>query len=183
VVDLVTKTPLQGLLPLQIGAHKAVEPVLGAMSSIMPYQGKHLAVSKALQDGCGLELPGLGQSASSGAAHVLWFGRGQFLLIGAEPPTGLGDMAALSDQSDAWAVADLSGPQVEAILARLSPVDLRLSACPIGASARTLIGHMNGAVIRLSQTSFRLMVFRSMAKTLTHDLSEAMQTLASREPA
>ncbi len=183
MVDLIAKTPLHGLLPLQIGAHKALEPDLGPITSIMPFQGKHLEVSKALSDAYGLELPGLGQSVVCGGASVVWFGRGQFMLIGAEPPAGLDQIAALSDQSDAWAVADVSGPDVDAVLARLVPVDLRLSAFAVGTSARTLIGHMNGAVIRLSETSIRLMVFRSMAKTLTHDLSEAMQTLASKEPA
>ena len=75
MVDLLAKTPLHGLLPLQIGAHKAVEPILGPISLIMPYQGKHLEVSKALQDGYGLELPGQGQSVISGGASVVWFGR------------------------------------------------------------------------------------------------------------
>ena len=90
------------------------------------------------------------------------------------------EVAALVDQSDAWAVVRLEGEGAEDVLARLVPVDLRLVSFPMGATARSKIGHMSGSVTRVGEDAFWLMVFRSMAETLVHDLKSAMEAVAAR---
>jgi len=93
---------------------------------------------------------------------------------------GLCKPAGLSDQSDALTSVIVQGVGVEAALARLGPSDLRADVFGDGRTARTLIGHMNGSVTRMGKTTFRLMVFRSMAGTLVHDLAAALESVAAR---
>jgi len=53
---------------------------------------------------------------------------------------------ALTDQSNAWIVLALSGPNSRTTLERICPIDSSAAAMPIGKTARTLIGHQ-GAII------------------------------------
>lgn len=101
-------------------------------------------------------------------------------MAGPEPDTSLAIHAALSDQSDAWACVELTGPDVEDVLARLVPVDMRSASFKRGQSVRTLIQHMNGSITRIGADRFLVLVFRSMAATLVHDLKEAMESVAAQ---
>jgi len=175
VVDLLAKSPGAADFPLRIGTLSAQETDLGPLTSVMPFKGQHKAVAAAL----GMDLPGPGQSVVQGAARLLWFGRGQYLGMGAEITADLSGLAAVTDQSDAWCCVTLSGAQVDAVLARLVPVDLRLSQFAPGAVVRSQIGHMNGALLRLDAAEILLMVFRSMARTLAHEVKEAMETVTA----
>ena len=84
------------------------------------------------------------------------------------------------DQSDAWAVVRLTGEGGADALARLVPVDMRLSAFGGGATVRTQLGHMNASITRLEAQTFMIAVFRSMAGTLVHDLARALEAVAAR---
>ena len=66
------------------------------------------------------------------------------------------------------------------VLARLVPVDLRDAAMKRGHSIRTQVLHMSASVTKLGTDHFQIMVFRSMAGTLVHDLKRAMAAVASR---
>ena len=72
-------------------------------------------------------------------------------------------------------------PGLEPVLARLTPIDLRDSAFPKGATARTVIGHMTGSITRTGADTYAIMVFRSMAKTAVHELERAMRGVAARK--
>jgi sarcosine oxidase subunit gamma len=60
------------------------------------------------------------------------------------------------------------------------PVDLRAAQFGPGATARTELAHMAASVTRLEDGAFLVMVFRSMAQTLLHDLKSAMEAVAAR---
>ena len=77
-------------------------------------------------------------------------------------------------------VIELAGVGTEDVLARLCPVDLRLAQFGIGASLRTELKHMMASICRLDKDRFQIMVFRSMARTLYHDLKTAMEAQAAR---
>lgn len=176
---LTAKTPLEGRLPLTVGTVAAEEVVPLAIHAVTPFRGQEGAVSEALEAAAGVPLPAPGRMAvAAGGARALSIGPGQALVLGM---AGL-DLpgAAVVDQSDAWAIARVSGAGVEAVLARLVPLDLSPAAFAEGATARTLIGHMTGSVSRVGAEAFELMVFRSMAGTLVHDLSRAMTGVAAR---
>jgi sarcosine oxidase subunit gamma len=61
-------------------------------------------------------------------------------------------------------------------------MDLRLAQFGVNRVARAPIYHMAAIVHRMGNESFRLMVFRSMAKTAWHELAVALDTLAARAP-
>ena len=82
-------------------------------------------------------------------------------------------VAALTDQTDASAVVRIEGDAVEAVLARLVPVDLRIGSFAEGRTARTMVGHMTASVTRVGPMAFEVMVMRSMAATVVHELTEA----------
>ncbi|MEL7025720.1 MAG: sarcosine oxidase subunit gamma family protein, partial [Pseudomonadota bacterium] len=104
-------------------------------------------------------------------------GPNQALVFGnVAPSAGL----AVIDQSDAWAMARVEGVGARDVLARLTPLDLRPSTFAAGQTARTMIGHMTGQVTALGPETYELMVFRSMAGTLVHDLKRAMGFVAGR---
>ena len=65
-------------------------------------------------------------------------------------------------------------------MARLVPVDLRTQAFGVGATCRTLVGHMSSSITRIEKDRLLIMVFRSMAETLVAELKEAMEAVVDR---
>ncbi len=106
-------------------------------------------------------------------------GPGQWFLVGDAPLTEAGMAAlaarlpevALSDQSHGRVRIAVAGPQVVAMLAKGTAVDLERMA--VGQSATTLIGPLGVHLTRTGPAAFELMVLRSFAAALWHDL-EAM---------
>ena len=176
MVDLVAVTPLAELVPLEIGAVRMSEVVVGTAQLVAPFKGQAAAVSAALRDAAGVDLPGPGAVTAGGDVRALWMGGGQALVLGADALAL--DGAAVTDLSDGYAVARVEGPDAEAALARLVPVDVR--ALGEGATARTLLGHMSASVTRVGAQAFEVMVMRSMAGTLLHDLERAARGLLAR---
>ena len=180
MVDLIAKSPAQGLLPLEIGGVGLTEIVPEAITSVMPYDGQEAAASELLKSVCGMALPKPGRSTGRGGARAVWTGAGQAMVLGPPVDAGLGRFAALSDQSDAWAVLRLEGAGGEDVLARLTPLDLNPGLFKRGHAARSLLGHINAVIVRAGTEAFEIMVFRSMAKTAVHELQEAMKSVAAR---
>ncbi len=178
MVSLIEKSPGEGLLPRATPGAELREVKVAPIHSIAPFNGCEAKVTAALKP-LGVGFPGPGQSTSKGEVCCLWTGRGQAFLLGAAPPA-LGGLAAVSDQSDGWAVMALEGVQAEAVLARLVPLDLRAAGFGRGAVARSLLGHMPLIVMRTAVRSFQLMVFRSMAASAVHELDTAMRAVAAR---
>ena len=168
MVDL-KPSPALGRAPLQIGGVRLTESDAGPLTSLAPFSGAQLP----------FPLPGPNAVIAHDGGHLHWFGRDLYLLqsvpLGGRP---LG--AAVTDQSDAWAVFVIEGEGMFDVLARLVPIDLRPHAFPTGRSTRTLIGHMHASIAKLQDDQFQLMVFRSMAATLWHELKVAMESVAAR---
>lgn len=180
MVDLAAKSAGAGIFPLSIGKLTATETELGPLTSVMPFKGQSAALAAAFEAAHGLAWPAPNAATSAGGARAIWFGVNQVLLTGVAADISLAALAGLTDQSDAWCAVTLDGPGAEDVLARLCPVDLRASAFGEGRTARTLVAHMNGSVTRIGAQAFLILVFRSMAATLAHDLSEAMETVTAR---
>lgn len=152
---------------------------LTRLTGLMPPPGGAAALARALGE-MRLDLPGAGGSLRGDAGEVLWFGRNVWLLIGAAPSEAVSDAASLVDLSDGWTMVELDGPDARDVLARLTPLDLRPTAFAIGATARTELRHMMSSITRTGEDRFRVMVFRSMAGTLMHDLETALRGVAAR---
>lgn len=173
MANLIAKTPGDNLLPVEIGDTRLEERLYDAITWVAPLDGQEGIVAKAI----GLPFPQPGQMTGEGDHLALWAGPGQALLLG--PPVAPKG-AAHADQSSGWAVLSLAGPAARDVLARLTPLDLRDSAFPEAATARTLIGHMSASLTRIGPQTYEVMVFRSMAHTAIHELTRAMTGVAAR---
>lgn len=180
MAELKARTPCGDMLPVTHGAAQLVELDLGIVTSVM-VTGDEDALSEALEAAHAVAFPKPNRASGKGGIRCVWFGRNQALLIGAAPDASLAAHGALVDQSDGWCAVRLSGGASEDVLARLVPVDLRAGHFKRGHTVRTLVGHMTASITRTGSEDFMILVFRSMASTLVHEVSEAMLGVASRE--
>jgi sarcosine oxidase subunit gamma len=180
VVKLIAISACHDLLPVEIGGFSLSEEEAVCLTSIAPRKGQEKALSEALKAAHGMAFPAPNRATGKAGARAVWFGRGQAMLIGPAPDDRLAEFAALTDQSDAWATVRLDGAGSDDVLARLVPVDLRGAVFKRGHTARTALMHMMASITRVSDTAFQIMVFRSMAATLVHDLKTAMEGVAAR---
>jgi sarcosine oxidase subunit gamma len=163
VADLIARTSLADLLPVTVGTVTITEVVHDRLTLIAPFRGR--------------TVPGF-PAPNRTTDTMIWVGLGQALAIGTPPDVS--GAAAVTDQSDAYAIALIAGSGVTDVLARLIPVDLRQPAFATGHTARTLLGHMTASVTRRGDDGFEVMVMRSMAQTLVHDLTRAARGVALR---
>lgn len=177
---LAAMTPCADLLPLEIGGVTLTEETPGALTAIAPFRGRDDDCSAALLAAHGLALPQPNRMTASVKAQAVWFGWRMALLIGPAPDPGLGRHAALTDLSDAWAIARLDGPGACDVLARLTPLDLRDAVFGQGHTARSELAHMAASITRVGPQAFRIIVFRSVARSFVHEMKTAMEAVAAR---
>ncbi|MFT7596726.1 MAG: heterotetrameric sarcosine oxidase gamma subunit [Paracoccaceae bacterium] len=180
MAELIARPPCEGLLPLNIAGVSLTEEIPDAMTSMAAGKAAEKPLSNALKAAHGMIFPAPNRATGKAGARAVWFGRGQAMLVGPVPDPGLGTYAALTDQSDAWAVVRLEGDNAVDVLARLVPLDLRATQFKRGHTARTELMHMMASVTRVGEKAFMIMVFRSMATTLVHDVKSAMEAVAAR---
>lgn len=178
MASLDARSPFGGDLPATAGTATLAEADVGAIASVMPLAGREKEASAALKAACGVGFPDPGRSLSAGDARAIWSGLGQSLVLGPKVQTLRG--AAVTDQSDAWAAMRLEGASARDVLARLCPLDMRDKAFPEDSAARSLIGHMNAAIVRVAPDAYLILVFRSMARTAAREISEAMRSVAAQ---
>lgn len=179
MLKLIAKSPAEGMVPITVGTMELNEVLPAYLTSIVCYHDQSDALSVALKNHHGMALPKTGQATGREGAWAIWAGSSVFL-VGPEPHADLSKYAAIVDQSDSWCVLNLKGADVEAVLARLSSVDMRLKVMKKGQVVRSQLQHMNGIYHRVSEDSFDIYAFRSMAKTMVHDIERAMWYIASR---
>ena len=180
MAELTAKSPCDGLLPVTVGALKLSEEDLGHLTTIAVFNGKDQALEAALEAAHGMKLPAPGRSTGKAGSRAIWFGRAQALLVGPVADPNLAAHAALTDLSDGWAVVRLEGARAEEVMARLVPIDLRPQVFKRGHTARTELKHMMASITRVGPKALQIMVFRSFAATLVHDLKRAMEAVAAR---
>lgn len=178
---LKARTACEGHLPLRCGSMRLAEVTWAPISAIAPFAGQQGVVSGLLDDQVGLHWPEPGLSFCHGSARVIWAGLDLAFLVGAAVPDDVLQYAAVTDQSDAWAVVSLEGPEVRQVLARVCPLDLRETEFPVGRCAKSLVQHMSCLIVCEEGERFIICVFRSMAASLCHDLHVAMQSVGARK--
>ena len=181
VVDLVSKSTCDGLLPITVGSVALSEVVPEAVTSVTAFKGQGKTVSAAIEAEHGLKMPAPNRSTGNAKLRAIWTGPNQALLIGGPITGDLSVSASMTDQTDAWCIVRLEGDQSVEVLARLTPIDLRSSKFKRGHTAKTDLMHMMASITKTGANAFEIMVFRSMAKTLVHDLTTAMESLAARD--
>ncbi|WP_120501786.1 sarcosine oxidase subunit gamma [Roseovarius sp. EL26] len=182
MVELIEKTPFDSVLPFEAGTVSVSEVEGGVLTSVAPYKGQSKALSDTLKAAHGMAAPAPNRATGKEGSRAIWFGREMVLLCGPAPDAKLAKHAALTDQSDAWAVAMLEGEHAAEVLARLTPIDLRPEVFKRGHTARSELQHMMASITRIGDRSYQILVFRAFAQTLAHDLKNAMQGVAARHP-
>lgn len=162
-------------LPREIGEIAMTEVTLDVVYAVAPFAGQTKATSAAIKDQIGLGLSAVGRSTSGSAARVIWFGHQTWLVTS---KVALDGLAAVTDQSDAFAILRIAGAGVEDVLARLVPVDLRAHVFKPGHTAKTMLNHMSVTITRIDAQAFEIMAMRSMAGTLVHELDVAARSIA-----
>ena len=173
MAKLIALTPCAGLLPLTVGTVEVTEVLVDRLMSVTPMAGQSKAVSATLKDQVGSGLAAINRRAGGGT----WFGHGTWVVTG---DVDLGARWAVTDQTDAWAVVAIKCACVADVLGRLVPVDLRAQVFKKNHVAKTMLGHLSVTITRTGPEAFEIMVMRSMAKTLVHDLEVAMLGVAAR---
>ncbi len=131
--------------------------------------------------------------AATGAGRAaLWLGPDEQLLIlpEIEGPGLLATLAralagarhSLVDISHRQVAIIVSGPNVEALLNTVCPLDLDHSAFPVGMCTRTLLAKAEIVLWRTEPLTFHLEVWRSFAAYVTGLLAEASGEFHGSEP-
>ncbi|CCF20483.1 Sarcosine oxidase gamma subunit protein [Pseudorhizobium banfieldiae] len=124
----------------------------------------------ALSQALGLDLPTRPKtSASANGRTALWLGPDEWLVIG---EAGSGLMRAAQELGVLHSAADVShrntailveGPGAAAAINAGCPQDLSLKSFPVGACTRTIFGKAEIVLLRTSEESFRVEVWRSFS--------------------
>ena len=179
-LSLAALTPCAGLLPLTIGVLTLSEVEPAHLTAIAPLRGKAADLKAAFKAAHGLDWPAPNRVTGGDEARAIWFGHAHVVLMGPAPYPALVAHASLTDVSDGWATVLLQGAGAADVLARISPIDLRTGVFEPGHTARTELLHMQASITRLSDDAFLIMGFRSMARTMVHDLKIAMEGVEAR---
>jgi sarcosine oxidase subunit gamma len=179
VVSLIAKTPLDGLDLDAIGGLMLAEPDFEPITGIAALKGQKTALSKLLKQHCGIVFPAPNRFTAKAGARLVWFGLEHTLLIGTPADDAFSAHAAVTDQSDAWARLSIEGDPALDVLARVTSVDLRSDIFKSGHALRTHVGHMSAVLMRTGTKSYEIMVMRSMAKTLVHDIRDAALSVSA----
>ena len=183
---LIPRTPLGGAEPRidRIGAVTITERVDMALASLACRLGRETPFTEAARQLFGLELPAPERVTANGDWTALWTGPQQWLIeapfathedIAAILKTGFGDTASITEQTDGWVRFDLTGPEVWAVLERLTPIDTRKMR--EDSIRRSVLEHLGCFVIRRAG-GFSVLGPRSSARSLHHALAAAARSIA-----
>lgn len=184
---LTSRTPLGRREPLieTIGAVTIAEDATTAIASLASRRGCVGDLDQAAA-GIGLALPGPGRMSEGEPWSAVWSGPDQWLVMAsfdthedivAELEPVFADVAALTEQSDAFARFDLTGAGTAALMERLCPLDVR-SMKP-GDAARSVVEHIGCHFLCFSPDRLALLGPRSFAASLHHALATAAGSVAA----
>lgn len=173
----------QSLPKMEAGSElRAIAP--RPMLSVASYPGRVSTTQDATRDAIGAALPEPGRWISVRGFEIAssdldtwfcWADDAQLDRLKA----AVAGKAATVDQSSGWAGLTLSGPEARAVLARVTPLDIRAASFRPGQAARTEVAHMS-ALLLAKDGSFDIWVMRSFARTLLHDLGNAMKSVGAQ---
>lgn len=160
----------------EIGPYRITERFDLALASLATRKGKDEAL-RAAAVSLGLPLPDPARAASGAVwssfwvAPDMWFVEADYAThadIVATLKPAFGEVASITEQTDAWVRFDLVAPDLAPLLERLSNVDF--PKAPDGYASRTVIEHIGCYLIRHGRGSVTLYGPRSSAASLLHAL-------------
>lgn len=187
-LTLSAKQALQGRATVHSGCELRTTPPRSIASiASRGHDGSTKPLADALLAAHELELPTAGHFFANETLLVVWVGVNQWLAFAdmqtvpslhADLQSSLGDVADITDQTDAWATVALSGDQACAVLERVCALDLSASVFPTGSAARTTMEHLNVVVAAFAPTpTFVLASPSSSAESFWHALAAAVNSV------
>ena len=183
---LVPRAPFSGLGPSAgtgTGIIATDRDGLG-LATVSVRNGQGPALSRHVKERFGLVLPNGPRRAAVGGISFAGTGPGVWLAaqesggneFAAALEAEIGPMAAVTDQSDGYAVLRLAGPRLRDALAKIVPLDVHAGAFERGDVASTVAWHMGVTLWRLEDAAdgspvFEFAVFRSLAGSFGHALA------------
>lgn len=172
--ELAAAPAFHAMAPAGAGTGVRVRLIAPPLVSVLARAGKTEALIDKTQAAFGLALTDAPRRAAAGAVSALGVGPGRWLFVGAEPEdleTDLSGLASLSDHSDGYALFEIAGEAVRAVLAKGVALDLHPEVFTPDSVAVTVIAHIGAIVWRNGPDSFVIAVFRSYAASFWHFLS------------
>jgi methylglutamate dehydrogenase subunit D len=154
------------------------------LATVAVRNGHGPALSRHVKERFGLLLPDRPLRAAAGG--IAFAGTGPGVWLATQESGGnefadvlekeIGVMAAVTDQSDGYAVLRLAGPKLRDALAKIVPLDVHPAAFKHGDVASTVAWHMGVTLWRLEDAAdgspvFEFAVFRSLAGSFWHALA------------
>ena len=146
------------------------------LAIVLVRKGKSAALEQHMRDHFRIELPQGPHRTTAGELALIGMGPGAWLVAHEQASNALaqslrktiGDLASVSDQSDAYVVLRLSGPGVREALTKLVPIDVHARAFKVGDVAATVAAHIGATLWRLEDDAdgsavFEIAVYRSFA--------------------
>lgn len=185
---LAARSPLEGY-GRTIGTVTLAEVAGLALVSAAVPRGGDEAFAAALERGFGAARPAPGHSVLGArlTTRILGMQPDQVFILFEPPDPGqpvqtvvatIGPAAYVTDQSDSWAVLQMSGSGTRVALERICPLDLDDEAFPEGRVARTVMEHLAVIILRDGPDSFLLMSPRSSALSFRHAVELSVENVA-----
>ena len=166
--------PVLGGADIDIAGNRIRERHDLALVSIATPLGGDEALASAVKSGWSLDMPAPTKSTASGDTRAIRTTQDQIMLVfpHATPDANTAVQGKLdgkgytTDQTDAWVVLEISGPDTMAAMERLCPLDL--ASFETGTSGRTVMEHMGAFIVKIEDNRFWLMSASSSAASFLH---------------
>lgn len=149
--------------------------------SMLVRKGKGEALSARMRECFGAELPCGPHRMVAADVAVAGVAPGTWIVTREQAGNGfavslrdlIGDIAAVVDQSDGYAVLRLSGAKVHEVLGKLVSFDVHPQVFRVGDCATSVIAHIGATLWRLDAAVFEILIYRSFAASFAHVLRES----------
>lgn len=177
------RAPFEGLLQSSFGSKDGLQQLRYAprhglqLATVINRGSDRVGFGRKVEEVCGLSLPSGPRRTTFGRMAALGIGTRTWLFMEDEGApgfarrlrTGLGSTAAVSDQSDAYAVIRIAGACARAVLGKGLPVDLHPRAFDTTHVAVTLCSHVGVTVWQPDDApTFEIAFSRSYAASFMH---------------
>ncbi len=178
-------SPLGGV-DLTHGQNRIRERPDLAIVSVATPQGGDAALTRAFEVGWSLDWPTPTISTTCLDMRAIRTSPDQVLLVfpHASPDAERHVAAKLdgagytTEQTDAWVVLDISGPNTRSALERLCPIDF--AEMPDNGAARTVMEHMGAILLRLATNQYWLMSASSSARSFLHAVETSFTNISDQ---
>jgi sarcosine oxidase subunit gamma len=184
VVDfaLTPEAPLGGLHHESDGVRIDEITDRAIVSVAVPLEGRD-RLNDALVSAFGAGLPQIGTSTRSDGRTIHGLQSDLAFVVFDYPDDrpdrvvgdAIADAGTVTDQSDAWAILQVSGPRARTALERICPLDLHADVFADGAVARTVMEHLGVIIHRNGPDSFLMLSARSSAESFAEAVMQSVE--------